>query len=370
MMERKKISNMIDHINTIIIGAGVVGLAIAKALAKVNNNLLVIEKEKSFGMGISSRNSEVIHAGLYFEPSMLKSSLCVSGKAALYQYATKRNIPHKRCGKLLVASSSNEIAKLEAININAKNCGIDDLTMLTQKECHALEPDVKAVTGILSPSSGVIDTHAYMLSMLTDLENAGGQAVFNTEVTAIVKTPDGFLLTTNDDYQISCDQLINAAGLGAMKIAHMIDALDKKHIPELVMAKGCYFSYSGKTNFKHLIYPLPFVGGLGIHLTLDMAGGVKFGPNVEFIEHEEYTVSTHIKKDFVNSIKHYLPQIDENKLQPDYAGIRPKLSQKGTDFNIQFPNDHGIEGLINLFGIESPGLTSSLAIADYIQEKI
>ena len=209
-----------------------------------------------------------------------------------------------------------------------------------------------------------------MTALLGDMENNGGQAVYNTEITAIKKISSGFKITTNDDYSISCGYLINAAGLGAMKIAKMIDALDKKSIPPLVMAKGSYFSYSGKTNFKHLIYPIPFVGGLGIHLTLDMAGGVKFGPNVDFIEEEDYAVNPSIKDNFVKSIKNYLPNIDENKLQPDYAGIRPKLSKEGADFDIQFPSDHGIKGLVNLFGMESPGLTSSLAIAEYIRTRI
>ncbi len=321
-------------------------------------------------MGISSRNSEVIHAGLYFPPNMLKTKLCITGKHQLYEYAQKRKIAYKKCGKLLVACSIHEITKLEHIKLNAENCGIDDLTWLTKDQCHALEPDISAVAGILSPSSGVIDTHAYMFSLLGDLENSGGQAVYNTKITAITKIPTGFEIKTNDNYSIQCKTLINAAGLGAMDIAHMIEALDKKYIPKLVMAKGHYFSYSGKTNFKHLIYPLPFVGGLGVHLTIDMSGKVKFGPDVHFIEQEEYSVSIKLKTAFLRSIKHYFPKIDETKLHPDYAGIRPKLTKEGIDFDIQFPKNHAIEGLVNLFGIESPGLTSSLAIADYVAENI
>ena len=361
---------MNDKIDIVIIGAGVVGLSIAKALSESSKDVIILEREKSFGMGISSRNSEVIHAGLYHPPEMLKTTLCLKGKHALYDYAASRHIPHMKCGKLLVASGDQKLSKLEQIKINAENCGIDDLKMLTKEECHALEPDISAVAGIFSPSSGVIDTHAYMLSLLGDCENAGGQAVFNTNITAIDKNKDGFTITTNDDYAINCSLLINAAGLGAMNIAHMISDLDADNIPKLIMAKGHYFSYSGRTNFKHLVYPLPFVGGLGIHLTLDMAGGVRFGPDVHFIEHEEYNVSPSLKDNFLNSIRHYFPSIDPDKLQPDYAGIRPKLSQNGEDFNIQFAQDHGIEGLINLFGIESPGLTSSLAIAAYIKERV
>ncbi|MBT4145469.1 MAG: NAD(P)/FAD-dependent oxidoreductase [Kordiimonadaceae bacterium] len=361
---------MSDHVDIIIIGAGVIGLSVARALSLAGKNVLILEREKSFGMGVSSRNSEVIHAGLYFDADMLKSSLCVRGKEMLYQYAAERHIPHKRCGKLLVASSEAELPKLEQIKLNAENCGVNDLRMLSKADCSALEPDISAVAGIFSPSSGVIDSHSLMLCLLADTENSGGQVVFNTVISAIEKTAEGFKVTTNDDYSISCDILINAAGLGAMTIANMIDVLDKSHIPDLIMAKGNYFSYSAKTSFNHLVYPLPFQGGLGVHLTLDTAGGVKFGPDVKFIEHEEYTVSPSLKNDFLNSIRHYFPTVDPEKLNADYAGIRPKLSKDGLDFCIQFEKDHKIKGLINLFGIESPGLTASLAIADYIKEKI
>ena len=370
MLGRKNAANMSDHVDTVIIGAGVIGLSLARTLSRLKKNVLILEREKSFGMGVSSRNSEVIHAGLYFEADMLKSSLCVRGKEMLYQYAAKRHIPHKRCGKLLVACTEAELPKLEWIRQNAENCGVYDLELLTKDDCAALEPDISAVGGILSPSSGVIDSHSFMLCLLADTENSGGQVVFNTIISAIEKTASGFKITTSDDYSISCDLLINAAGLGAMKIAHMIEALDKSHIPELVMAKGHYFSYSAKTNFRHLVYPLPFQGGLGVHLTLDTAGAVIFGPDMHYVEHEKYDVNHSLKIDFVNSIKKYFPGIDDTKLRADYAGIRPKLSKDGLDFCIQFKKNHAIKGLINLFGIESPGLTASLAIADYIKEQM
>lgn len=361
---------MSDHINTVIIGAGVIGLAIAKALTEQGDDLLILEKEKSFGMGASSRNSEVIHAGLYFSPHMLKTQACVRGKEMLYQYAKERHIPHKRCGKLLVASHEAELPKLSEIKINAANCGVTDLEELSRDECKALEPDISAVAGLFSPSSGVIDSHSLMLSLVGDIESSGAMIAYNTNIAAIEKKGSIFKITTTDDYSITCNRLINAAGLGAQKIAAKIGELDKCHIPELIMAKGHYFSYSGKTNFKHLVYPLPFQGGLGVHLTLDMAGGIKFGPDVHFVEHEEYNVSPSLKKNFLTSIQHYYPGIDSDKLHPDYAGIRPKLSKDGLDFNIQFEDTHAIEGLVNLFGMESPGLTSSLAIADYIKEKL
>ena len=361
---------MIDHVQTVIIGAGVVGLSIAKSLCDNNHDVLIVEKEKSFGMGTSSRNSEVIHAGLYFGSDTLKTKLCVSGKKKLYQYAKTRNIPHNPCGKLLVASSENELEKLEEIRLQAIKNRINDLVPLTKTRCSELEPDISAKAGLFSPSSGIIDSHSLMLTLLGDVENSGGQIAYNVDIGHINKLGHGFKIKFADGFEISCTNLINAAGLGAQKIAHIIDAMDKSNIPELVMAKGHYFSYSGKTNFKHLVYPLPFQGGLGIHLTLDMGGAVKFGPDVVYVSDEEYGLNTSNKEKFINSIKHYFPSIDPKKLTPSYAGIRPKLSKDGLDFNIQSPKEHGIEGLINLFGIESPGLTSCLAIADYVTEKL
>ncbi|MEZ5759323.1 MAG: NAD(P)/FAD-dependent oxidoreductase [Emcibacteraceae bacterium] len=361
---------MTDHIEIIIIGAGVIGLAIARSLAEKGHEVLVIEKETGFGMGISSRNSEVIHAGLYFAPEMLKTTLCIKGRERLYDYAKSRHIPHNRCGKLIVATSQDEIPKLRQIYQNAKNCGINDLDYLTKEQCKNIEPDIIAEAGLFSPSSGIIDSHSYMVSLLGDLEAAGGKIAYNVTIRSIEKSDGVFLVSTNDDYQISSKMLINAAGLGAMNIAHLIKDLDPGSIPDLVMAKGHYFSYSGKTRFRHLVYPIPFVGGLGVHLTLDMAGGVKFGPDVHFTDHEDYSVDPSLKNAFVNSVERYFPGIDPEKLHPGYAGIRPKLSKEGLDFNIQFEKEHGIKGLVNLFGMESPSLTASLAIADYVTDKL
>ncbi len=352
---------MTDHVETIVVGAGVIGLAIAKKLAELGHQVMVLEKETNFGMGISSRNSEVIHAGLYFNENWLKTRFCVSGKEMLYEYAASRGIPHKRCGKLMVASSKSELEKLEQIKAQAQKNGVLDLAPLTTAMCKELEPDIHAVEGIFSPSSGVIDTHSLMQCLLADVENQGGQAIYNTEIFSIERQSTIFTVNMADGYKITCTNLINAAGLGAMKLAQRIEGLEKSLIPDLVMAKGCYFSYSARTTFNHLVYPLPFQGGLGVHLTLDMAGGVKFGPDVEFVQHEDYSVSPSLKKNFLNSIRHYFPDVNPVKLSPDYAGIRPKLSKDGLDFMIQFEQDHGIPGLVNLFGMESPGLTSCLA---------
>ncbi len=361
---------MTDRVETIVLGAGVIGLAIAKKLAELGHQIMILEKESSFGMGVSSRNSEVIHAGLYFNESWLKTKLCVTGKELLYGYAESRHIPYKRCGKLMVASSPTELAKLEQIKSQAAKNGVLDLKPLSATMCRDLEPDIHAVEGVFSPSSGVIDTHSLMQSLLADVETAGGQAVFNTEVAEIEKAADGFKITLVDGYSLECTRLINAAGLGAQNLAHKIDTLDNSLIPDLVMAKGCYFSYSGQSKFNHLVYPLPFQGGLGIHLTLDIEGGVKFGPDVEFVKTEDYSVNSDLKLKFIEAIHHYFPGVDPLKLNPDYAGIRPKLSKDGLDFMIQFEDDHRIPGLVNLFGIESPGLTSCLAIADYVKDKV
>jgi len=369
-------NNLLD---VIIIGAGVNGLSIAKALSSKSLDVLVLEKEDNFGMGISSRNSEVIHAGIYNPPGFLKSSLCVSGNRKLYQYANARNIPHNACGKLIIASNKSELSRLESLKKNAEKCGVNDLELINADQCHKFEPDINAFAALHSPTSGIIDSHTYMMSLVADIENQNGQIVYRTEIIAIEKTTNGFSITTknrdNETYTLSCCLLINAAGLGAMDIAQMIDALDKKHVPELHYAKGNYFSYSGKNAFHKLIYPLPAIGGLGIHLTLDMAGGIKFGPDVEHIKTQDYSVNPALKSEFAMAIKKYYPSLDEKKLHPSFAGIRPKLSPPIAgapllDFDIQFNSDHGIEGLVNLFGVESPGLTSSLAIGDYVVENL
>lgn len=369
-MQRENIFTMTDHQDIIIIGAGVIGLSIGKHLAENGRDVLILEKEKHFGMETSSRNSEVIHAGLYFEPDWLKTKFCVSGKEMLYQYAAKRHIPHLRCGKMMVASEKDEIPRLDIIKEKATKNGVTDLTRLSQAKIHNLEPDIAGLEGLFSPSSGIINSHMLMVNMLGDLEDKGGNVAYGIEIAAIEKIKTGLKITMADGYSLTCNILINAAGLGAQSIAAKIDALSSSHIPSLVLAKGHYFSYSGKTNFKHLIYPLPGKGSLGLHLCIDTGGGVKFGPDINFVDNLDYNVPIELKDKFLNAVKRYFPSVDPEKMHPDYAGIRPKLSQAGQDFNIQFEDTHGIKGLINLFGIESPGLTSSLAIGDYICGKI
>jgi L-2-hydroxyglutarate oxidase LhgO len=369
-MQRENIFTMTDHQDIIIIGAGVIGLSIGKHLAADGRDVIILEKEKHFGMGTSSRNSEVIHAGLYFAPDWLKTKLCVRGNEMLYHYANERHIPHQRCGKIIVASDTDEIEKLTTIKEKAAKNGVPDLTNLSQSEINKLEPDIAGLEGLFSPSSGIIDSHMLMVNMIGDIEDNGGMIAYNIEIAAIKKHNAGFKVTMNDGYEITCNLLINAAGLGAQEVAQNIDAMPSQLIPNRVMAKGHYFSYSGRANFKHLVYPIPNEGSLGLHLCIDTGGGVKFGPDINIVDKEEYDVSPMLKEKFVTAVKRYFPMVDPAKLNPDYAGIRPKLSEKALDFNMQFQDTHSIEGLINLFGIESPGLTSSLAIGDYISGKI
>lgn len=369
-MQRENIFAMTDHQDIIIIGAGVIGLSIGKHLAKDGRDVLILEKEKHFGMETSSRNSEVIHAGLYFAPDWLKTKLCVRGKEMLYHYATERHIPHQRCGKIMVACEKDEIPKLGIIKEKAANNGVADLTHLSKAKINELEPDIAGIEGLFSPSSGIIDSHMLMVNMLGDIEDNGGMLAYDIEIGAIEKHKSGFKLTMKDGYALTCSMLINAAGLGAQEITDKIDAMPSNLIPKRVMAKGHYFSYSGKTSFKHLVYPLPNKGSLGLHLCIDTGGGVKFGPDINFVDQLDYNVPIELKEKFLTAVKRYFPKVDPEKLHPDYSGIRPKLSQAGLDFNIQFQDTHGIEGLINLFGMESPGLTSSLAIGDYIRGKI
>lgn len=361
---------MSDHQDIVIIGAGVIGLSIAKHLSEAGREVVVLEREKHFGMITSSRNSEVIHAGLYFPPDWLKTKLCVKGKELLYKYAAERHIPHQRCGKLIVAMKDEEIPRLDDIKSKADTNGVPDLTPLTQEDIKRLEPDIKGKAGLFSPSSGIIDSHMHMVNMIGDIEDHGGMIAYNVDITAIEKLNHGFKVIMGDGYEFTCNMLINAAGLGAQGLAAKIDAMTPDMIPPRVMAKGHYFSYTGKTSFNHLVYPVPDKGSLGLHLCIDTGGGVKFGPDINFVEEEDYSFPNNLKEKFVRVVSEYFPSLDPEKLHPDYTGIRPKLTEAGIDFDIGFEDKHGIEGLVNLFGMESPGLTSNLAIGEYVRDKM
>lgn len=358
-----------ESIDTLIIGAGVVGLAIGAELSK-QQNVIVIEQNAHFGEHSSSRNSEVIHAGIYYPKNSLKAKLCVSGKNRLYAHCSSLHVPFHKIGKLIIATNNDDAEKLESIKQHANDNSVDDLSWLSATEIKHYAPEINAVAALYSPSTGIIDSHQYMLSLIVQLEQNHGAYVAKTRFVNAKKCSHGFIVTLDCDgeiMQLNCRNLINAAGLFAQQVAQTIEGLATSYIPELYYCRGQYFSYQGSHPFKHLIYPVPEEHGLGIHATLDLAGQLKFGPDTEFIDSLNYQTDEQHKAKFVTAIKRYWPNLNPNKLCIDYAGIRPKLQLKGQqDFVIQSHQDHGIKGLINLFGIESPGLTASLAIAEYV----
>ncbi len=364
----------------IVVGAGVVGLAIAYQLARSGHNVLVLERNARVGSETSSRNSEVIHAGLYYPTDSLKASLCVKGKQMLYQFASDNGIPHRRVGKLLVATSASDIPKLQRISEQAKKNGVCDLIPLSATEARALEPAIHCKAALLSPSTGIIDSHAFMSSLEAHISSNKGQVVLNATVEEARVLDDGYFSLQvggqNEATVVTCQKLIIAAGLHCTSL---VEALHDKarrlvsyKVPQLHFAKGHYFALSGRSPFSHLIYPMPEGAGLGIHLTLDMGGKAKFGPDVTWqddlnydFEDQDGLRSAH----FYREIRRYWPDLPDGNLYADYTGIRPKLGREGeplADFAIHDSNVHGISGLVTLHGIESPGLTASLAIADYV----
>ncbi|RZL63779.1 MAG: NAD(P)/FAD-dependent oxidoreductase [Variovorax sp.] len=359
-----------DEIDCVVIGAGVVGLAVARALALQGREVLVLESENAFGTGTSSRNSEVIHAGIYYPAGSLKARLCVEGKALLYDYVQARGVPFRRCGKLIVATSKDQVGDLAAIVGRAAANGVDDLRLLTGAEAMAMEPALRCLAALHSPSTGIVDSHALMLSLLGDLENAGGMLALKSAVTGAECGADAIVVTTEDGTRLRCRSVVNAAGLGAPALANRFEGLACSNIPVPYFAKGSYFTLSGRAPFTRLIYPVPEPGGLGVHLTLDLGAQPKFGPDVEWVgSADDLAVDPTRGEGFYGEVRKYWPALPDGALVPGYAGIRPKISGPGAsaaDFMIDGPAAHGVPGLVNLFGIESPGLTSSLAIARYV----
>jgi L-2-hydroxyglutarate oxidase LhgO len=360
-----------DSVDCVVVGAGVIGLAVARRLALAGREVLILERADAIGTETSSRNSEIIHAGIYYAPGSWKARLCVPGKHALYRYCEEHGVPHRRCGKLIVASREAEIPALETIHKRAEASGVDDMQFLTETQARALEPALTCKTALLSPSTGTIDSHHYMLALQGDLEDAGGMLALSSRVESVRVVKGGFKLSvaTPEPMTLGCRTLINAAGLYAPDLAHHIDRLPADSIPKAYFAKGNYFTLSGRSPFSRLIYPTPEPGGLGVHLTLDMAGQARFGPDVEWIDAIDYTVDPSRAERFYGAIRRYWPDLPDGALQPGYAGIRPKIVPPNVavqDFLIQSKAEHGIAGLINLYGFESPGLTSSLAIADHV----
>lgn len=365
-----------DKVECVVVGAGVVGLAAARRLAQAGLEVVVVEAAGDIGTGTSSRNSEVIHAGIYYPAGSLMARMCVAGKKALYAYCDQRGIPYRRCGKLIVATADNERDKLASIKAHAEANGVDDMKVLTGAEARALEPALNCVGALLSPSTGIVDSHAYMLALRGEIEDAGGALAFHAPLLRAKAVSDGFEVEIGGDTPMSlhCRMLVNSAGLSAPTVARAIDGMPPDRIPTSYFAKGNYFSCSTRAPFSHLIYPVPEPGGLGVHLTIDLGGQAKFGPDVEWVESPDvasldYAVDPARAERFYPAIRRYWPALPDGALTPSYSGVRPKIVPPAIarqDFMIQGLKDHGLGGLINLFGIESPGLTSSLAIADEV----
>jgi L-2-hydroxyglutarate oxidase LhgO len=357
--------------DTVVVGAGVVGLAIARALARTGRDVMVVEREAAIGTATSSRNSCVIHAGIYYPLNSLKARLCVRGKSLLYDYCSTRGVPYKRCGKLVVATTDAEVDALRGYQQNAASNGAGELHWLTSSDVAKLEPEVRCVAALHSLSTGIIDVHQLMLALQADIETTGGLIVLNTALVRAEVRSGGFLLTLADptEVRVSCRALVNSAGLEAPAVAARIVGLESRHIALPRYARGHYYSLAGVPPFRRLVYPMPVGGGLGIHATLDLAGRVRFGPDVEWIDRIDYRFGADRSQDFAASIRRYYPALDASRLAADYTGIRPKIygpDDPPSDFRIEGPDRHGIRGLVNLFGIESPGLTSSLAIGDSV----
>jgi L-2-hydroxyglutarate oxidase LhgO len=362
-----------DRVDCVVIGAGVIGLAIARRLALSGREVIVLEAAEGIGTVTSSRNSEVIHAGIYYKAGSWMARMCVNGKHALYRYCDEHGIPYRNCGKLIVATTPKETEKLQSIRTHAEANGVADMQTLSGEAARALEPALNCDAALLSPSTGIIDSHAYMLALRGDAEAAGAAFAFHTPLQRARAAAGRIELETGRDapMTLACDLLVNAAGLSAPAVARSIEGMPIELIPASYLAKGNYFSCSARAPFSRLIYPVPEPGGLGVHLTLDMAGQARFGPDVEWVDTIDYAVDPARAERFYPAIRKYWPTLPDGALMPSYSGIRPKIvppAVASQDFVMQGPCEHGVAGLINLFGIESPGLTSSLAIADHVAD--
>ena len=361
---------MTETVDCVVIGAGVVGLAVARALALRGREVIVMEAANAIGTGTSSRNSEVIHAGIYYPTNSLKARLCVQGKELLYTYCAERGVPHRRCGKLLVATSAAQLASLESIEPRARANGVTDLQWLSRAQALELEPALDCVGALLSPSTGIVDSHALMLALQGDLEHAGGLVALNSPLALADIAQEAIILVANDGTRLQAKTVVNAAGLAAPLLAARFAGLSAAHIPVAHYAKGSYFTLAGKAPFSRLIYPVPEAAGLGVHLTLDLGGQAKFGPDVQWVDSPDDLLVDPARGDaFYAEVRKYWPGLRDGALAPAYAGMRPKIhgpEEPAADFVIQGQAVHGVPGLVNLFGIESPGLTSALAIGEHV----
>jgi L-2-hydroxyglutarate oxidase LhgO len=367
-------------VTAVVIGAGVVGLAAARALALNDHDVIMLEAADAIGTGTSSRNSEVVHGGMYYPTGSSKARFCVEGRRKLYAFCDSHGVPYRKCEKLIVATTDTEATKIAAIHSQGLANGVEGLSLVDAKTAKALEPNLNCIAALRSTETGIIDSHSFMLALQGDLEAAGGAIAFETPLKQIEQTPSGWRIHFggHDAGALDSDIVINAAGLGAWETAARIDSYPATRIPKRVFAKGNYFSCAGKPAFSRLIYPAPVDGGLGVHLTLDLAGRMKFGPDVEWLgdmapESIDYTVDPRRGDSFYAAIRTYWPDLPDGALTADYSGVRPKLSGPGeaaADFMIEGPAEHGLAGLVHLYGIESPGLTSSLAIADDVVARL
>ncbi|MCH7342332.1 NAD(P)/FAD-dependent oxidoreductase [Pelomonas sp. CA6] len=370
-----------DQVDAVVVGAGVVGLAVGRMLARRGLETLVLERETAIGTGVSSRNSEVIHAGLYYPAGSLKARLCVQGRHLLYAHCESHGVAHRRCGKLIVATSADQLPALAALQDKARANGVDDLQWLDGAQARAMEPALRCEAALWSPSTGIVDSHGLMLSLQGDLEAGGGAVALGAELRAVRPVAGGFELDIHDAgsgaMRLGCATLVNAAGLWAPRVARAIEGL--RDLPEARYSKGSYFSLQGRSPFSRLIYPLPQDAWLGVHLTLDLGGQTRFGPDAQWLDAAaspaalDYQVDPARAQAFYADVRRYWPALPDGALTPAYSGVRPKIHGPGEpapDFRVDGPAQHGIAGLANLMGIESPGLTSALAIAQEVEARL
>lgn len=361
-----------DRVECVVVGAGVVGLAIGRALARTGREVILLEREALIGSHTSARNSEVIHAGIYYPKDSAKAAFCVRGRELLYEYCALRGVPHRRLGKIIVATDPDQVARLGGIAVAAFANGVTDLVALDQSDLARLEPELRGVAGLLSPSTGIIDSHGLMLSLRGEIEDAGGVVALRSALVGARPVAGGFELRVRSGGEVTelaTGLLVNAAGLFAGEVAEGIEGLAPGHRRAVHYCKGTYFSSAARVPFHHLIYPVPERDGLGVHLTLDLGGAGRFGPDTEWVGSVDYSLDAARGDGFYAAIRRYWPGLPEGALSPSYTGIRPKLGPEGglaTDFTIEGPETHGLAGLVNLYGIESPGLTSSLALAEEV----
>jgi L-2-hydroxyglutarate oxidase LhgO len=365
----------VEEVDCVVVGAGVVGLAVARALAQDGREVIILEAAEGIGTETSSRNSEVIHAGIYYPANSLMARSCVEGRRKLYPYCREKGVPHANCGKLIVATNEQEDAMLAGIKQRAETNGVEGMRVLTRDEAMAMEPALRCTSALLSPMTGIIDSHAFMLALQGDAEHAGAIPVFfSPAIGAHVRDRKIDIdVGGADPMTLRCSLLVNSAGLHAPLLARRITGMPPERVPTEYYAKGNYFTLAGRSPFSRLIYPVPVPGGLGVHLTIDLGGQARFGPDVEWIDTIDYTVDPARCDSFYEAVRRYWPGLKDGALQPGYAGIRPKIVPRGApaqDFVVQGPQTHGVAGLINLFGIESPGLTASLAIAEHVVEVV